>query len=193
MAATKHPPGRSRGRSCACAAEGGGDRHPALGRRLGVSGAVRSAGGAAASSAQGDDWSRLPRSGARKAQLRTQWGGDSRNFSTQPFAGVQSCLLLLPLTAPSPVWRSRTASNTQAWNTAWGDLNCHACPAGGRFPVVSTREALPSENFVCRRMVHAFARGVGRGELTRFPDLRGRKRSMHTKGHDWSAKCFAKP
>lgn len=99
MAATEHPPGRSCGSSCACAAEGGGGRHPALGRRLGVSGVVRSAGGAAASSAQGDDWSRLPRSGARKAQLRTQGGGDSRNFSTQPFAGLQSCLLL-PLTAP---------------------------------------------------------------------------------------------
>lgn len=145
------------GGSCACAAKDGGGRHPALGRRLGVSGVVRNAGGAAASSAQGDDWSRLPRSGARKAQLRTQGGGDSRNFSTQPFVGVQS-RLLLPLTAPSRVWRSRTVSGAQAWITAWGDLSCHACPAGGRVPVVSTREALPSESFVCRRMVHALGR-----------------------------------
>lgn len=105
--------------------------------------------GEASSSAQGDDWSRLPRSGARKAQLRTQGGGDSRNFSTQQFVGVQSCLLL-PLTAPSRVWLSRTASSAQAWITAWGDLSYHPCPAGGRVPVVSRREAWP-ESFACRR------------------------------------------
>lgn len=34
---------------------------------------------------------------------------------------------------------------------------------------------------------------LGAGELSRFPDLRGRKRSVHTKGHGYSAKCFAKP
>lgn len=65
-AAIEHPSGRPCGRSCACVAKGGGGRHPALGRRLGVSGGVRSAGGAAASSAQGDDWS--PTSQKRRTQ-----------------------------------------------------------------------------------------------------------------------------
>lgn len=63
----------------ACAAEGGGGRHPALGRRprrLGVAGAVRSA--------QGYDQSpRLSRSRARKALLCTQGGGTAEETSTR--------------------------------------------------------------------------------------------------------------
>lgn len=87
------------GRGRACAAEGGGGPHPALGRRprrrLGVSGAVRSA--------KGYDWSRLSRSRARKAQLRTQGGGDKRKlFNPTKFAGARRFASSSSSPPPSP-------------------------------------------------------------------------------------------
>lgn len=159
--------------ACACAWEGGGCPHPALSRRRpGVSGAVRSA--------EGYDCKRLSRSSARKAQLRTQGGGDSKgNFQPNKLLRRAAiCLLLLVPLLPLGCFRAPSLSSVACV--------CHSLALGQRqrprtepaLPCVlqweasvSTREIsgpdAPARAGLCvPRTVGASGRG--RGVLQRF-------------------------
>lgn len=139
----------------ACAAEGGGGPHPALGRRprrrLGVSGAVRSA--------KGYDWSRLSRSRARKAQLRTQGGGDKRKLfnPTKVRRRAEICLLLLlPASFPPGCFRARSLPSAPQCSPQLGSgPRAKGLGLGQRGPAPSSG----------RCHLEEFLRGKPRGQL----------------------------
>lgn len=165
--------------ACACAWEGGGGPHPALScRRPGVSGAVRSA--------EGYDCNRLSRSSARKAQLRTQGGGDSKgNFQPDKLLRRAAiCRLLLFSLLPLGIFRAPSLSSgpshlPQLGSRAASKARDRACaaprpPVGGVSFYVGNLRARRTRQ--CWPLCAKDSRGLGEGErrLAEIPDLAAR-------------------